>query len=420
MKKILIVAHQFPPIGGSGVQRTLKFVKYLRNCGYEPVVLTRDASQASLKDETLLSDIPDGIKIIRTRAFDFVNLTGILKYPGKLAGRLLIPDAEAIWQLAAHKKACELLKSLDIDVIYTTSAPYSDHILGLYLKRRFPGIPLVCDFRDEWTNNPYHIRKGLRAKIERSLEKKVLSAADCLIANTPVMLSNFIRDNPDTRDKFYVIPNGFDEEDFEGIKDITPLNDRFTLTYTGLLYGKRKPDNFFEALRQSIKQQLIDKSKIMIKLIGNFKAGQLQDKIDSFNLSDIITLLPYMKHRDCLEELLKSDALLLIEPSGPGAEAFYTGKVFEYMNTGRPILATIPYRGAAAQLITHTNTGLVSDYNDIPGTIRNLAFLYNCWVNNTRPLVPNVSEVRKYERKALTKLLSEVLDTSLKKTAAPS
>jgi len=414
MKKVLIIAHQFPPVGGSGVQRTLKFVKYLRMFDYEPVVLTRDASQAVLKDETLLSDIPQSIRIIRTRAYDFAALQGVLKYFGKVLGRLLIPDSEVVWQMAARKKALQEMKSNAIDVIYTTSAPYSDHLLGLYLKKHFPGVPLVCDFRDEWTNNPYHRRKWLRARIERNLEKKVLSAADCLIANTPVMLANFLRDNPETRSKFYVIPNGYDDEDFVGIKNIKPSNDKFTLTYTGLLYGKRKPDNFFEALKIAIDQGRIDKTKISIQLIGNFKASQLQEKIDSYNLTNIVVALPYMKHRACLIELLKSDVLLLIEPSGPGAEAFYTGKVFEYMNTGRPILATIPYKGAAAQLIAHTNTGLVCDYNDIEGTVEKLIYLYNCWVDHLQPLEPNIAEVQKYERKELTKSLVTVLNNSLK------
>ena len=414
MKKVLIIAHQFPPIGGSGVQRTLKFVKYLRSFGYEPIVLTRDASKAALKDETLLSDIPKGTKIVRTRACDFAVLKGVLKYLGKLLGRLLIPDSEVVWQRSARKQALDILQTNNIDVIYTTSAPYSDHLLGLYLKQHFPRVPLVCDFRDEWTNNPYHRRKWLRARIERYLEKKVLSAADCLIANTPVMHANFLRDNPETRSKFYVIPNGYDNDDFVDIKDIKTSNAKFTLTYTGLLYGKRKPDNFFEALKTAIIQGQIDNTKISIQLIGNFKAEQLQEKIDSFNLTNIVVTLPYMKHKSCLIELLKSDALLLIEPSGPGAEAFYTGKVFEYMNTGRPILATIPYKGAAAELITQTNTGLVSDYNDIKSTAENLTYLYHCWVDNSKPLEPNKAEVQKYERKELTKLLVEVLNNSIK------
>ena len=415
MKKVLIIAHQFPPIGGSGVQRTLKFVKYLRSFDYEPIVLTRDTSQAELKDETLLSDIPPGIKIIRTRAYDFASLPGVLKYAGKIINKLLIPDSEVVWQQAARFKALEVLKTNDIDVIYTTSAPYSDHLLGLYLKKHFPLVPLVCDFRDEWTNNPYHVRKMLRAKIERNQEKKVLMTADCLITNTPVMLANFLRDNPETKDKFYVIPNGYDDDDFANIKDIKPSNDKFTLTYTGLLYGKRKPDNFFAALKTAIDQKQIDINKIAVQLIGNFKEGQLQEKIDSLSLNNVVILLPYMKHRDCLIELLKSDALLLIEPTGPGAEAFYTGKVFEYMNTDRPILATIPYNGAAAELIITTNTGLVSDYDDIEGSAKNLSYLYNCWVNNSCPLKPNKMEVQKYERKELTKSLVKVLNHSLKK-----
>ncbi len=415
MKKVLMIAHQFPPIGGSGVQRTVKFVKYLRNFDYEPVILTRDASKAALKDETLLKDIPQGIQVIRTKACDFAALPGLLKYFGKVVNKFLIPDSERVWQHFARKQALAAIKDNKIDVIYTTSAPYSDHLLGVYLKKHYPHIPLVCDFRDEWTNNPYHVRKGLRAKIERNQEKMVLKYADCLITNTPVMLSNFLRDNPETKGKFFVIPNGYDDEDFVGMEDIVPSNDKFTLTYTGLLYGKRKPDNFFGALKRAIDEGNVDKSKINVRLIGNYKVEQLQAVIDNYNLNGVVSLMPYMKHRECLAELIKSDALLLIEPSGPGAEAFYTGKVFEYMNTKRPILASIPEHGAAAQLITDTKTGLVSDFNDIETTKENLIELYNCWTNGTNPVNPVVDEVKKFERKELTKALAEVLNNSFKK-----
>lgn len=415
MKNVLMIAHQFPPVGGSGVQRTVKFAKYLRNFGYEPIILTRDASKAALKDETLLSDIPAGIQIIRTAAWDLAALPGILKYFGKVLNKFLIPDSEILWQHAARKKAVEAVQNNNIDVIYTTSSPYSDHLLGVYLKKKFPEIPLVCDFRDEWTNNPYHVRKGMRAKIERSQEKSVLAHADQLITNTPVMLANFLRDNPETREKFHVIPNGYDEEDFDGIKGMSPKNDKFTLTYTGLLYGKRKPDNFFEALKRAIAQGSIDKNKIAVRLIGNFKAQLLQETIDSYGLSGVVTLMPYMKHKECLVQLLQSDALLLIEPSGPGAEAFYTGKVFEYMNTERPILATIPEKGAAAQLIHATKTGLVADFNDIETTTNNLVTLYECWLNRSNPLNPVKEEVMKFERKELTKSLVDVLNKSKEK-----
>ncbi len=159
----------------------------------------------------------------------------------------------------------------------------------------------------------------------------------------------------------------------------------------------------------------MDKSKIRVRLIGNYKVEQLQEVIDSYKLREIVSLMPYMKHRECLTELMKSDALLLIEPSGPGAEAFYTGKVFEYMNTKRPILASIPQHGAAAQLIKATKTGLVSDFNDIETTKKNLIQLYNCWRNGTNSVNPVVEEVKKFERKELTKSLVEVLNNSFKK-----
>ncbi len=413
MKKVLMIAHQFPPIGGSGVQRTVKFVKYLRGFGYEPVVLTRSAEKATLKDETLLSDIPEGIEVIRTKSCDFAEWPSIFSYGGKIIKRLLIPDGERVWAMNAKKQAVEYLKNNHIDAIYTTSAPYSDHLLGLYLKKKFPQIPLICDFRDEWTNNPYHVRKGYRARLERKEEMAVLAAADQLITNTPVMLANFLRDNPDTKNKFSVIPNGYDQEDFTEIKDIIPKNSVFTLTYTGLLYGRRKPDNFFAALKAAVESGHIDRKNIKVQLIGNYKKEALQATIDSYGVSDMVVLLPYMKHKDSLKELMKSDALLLIEPSGPGAEAFYTGKVFEYMNTRRPILATIPGKGAAAQLVSNTGTGLVSDYDDIKTTKENLVKLFRGWKEGKTILTPDYEQVLKFERRELTKELASILDKAI-------
>lgn len=422
MKKVLVIAYQFPPMGGSGIQRTVKFVKYLRNFGWEPVVFTRELAGMGLRDESMLADIPSGVRVVRTAAWDFTGFSGILKYPGKFFSRkVLIPDSERLWQYFGRKKAVSVVKEEGIDLIYTTSYPYSDHLMGLYSRRAVPGIPWVADFRDEWTNNPYLLDKPhnrLRMRTEKGMEKNVLTHADYLITNTPKMLENFIGNNKDIKnlkDKFCFIPNGYDKEDFLGLPSSVPENDRFTMTYAGLLYGQRKPDTLFEAVRRLISRQLADARKVRIKLIGNYKEGYMNKLADSYGLKDVVEIYPYMEHGECLRQLVSSDALLHIEGNGRGSEAFYSGKIFEYMNTGKPVLAIIPARGVAAQLIRDTRIGLVSDSDDVEQAMENIRQLYSGWATKTVNFAPDREKIAGYEREVLTGKLAEVFDQVLKK-----
>lgn len=415
MKKVLVIAYQFPPVGGSGVQRTTKFVKYLRSFGWEPVVFTANVSKNGLKDESMLKDIPSGVRVVRSAAWNFTELSGIFKYPGKLIGRkALVPDSERIWQLAGRRAAVRTIEEEGIDVIYTTSYPYSDHLMGLYLKRVFPNIPWVADFRDEWTNNPYLLDKPhnrIRMSIEKNMEKKVLKSADYLITNTPVMLSNFIKNNRDIEDlesRFCFIPNGYDKDDFKDLPVREGENESFTMTYTGLLYGQRKPDTLFEAVKRLISNGSVDGGKIKIKLIGNYKQAYINGLVESYGLTEVVDIYPYMKHSECLKHLVSSDALLHIEGNARGSEAFYSGKIFEYMNTGRPVLAIIPIRGVAAQLIKDTKIGLVSDSEDVEHTMENIKELYTMWVNKISSFNPDRDKIARYERETLTAELADV------------
>jgi glycosyltransferase involved in cell wall biosynthesis len=419
MNKVLIIAHQFPPMAGPGVQRTSKFVKYLRNFGWEPVVITREVGKMAFRDESLMSDIPSDVKIIYTKPHDLTEWPGFLSLAGKFISRkILIPDGEKLWEHLSRKKAIEAIKSNKVDLIYSTSYPYSDHLLGLYLKKMFPDIPWVADFRDEWSNNPYLLeqnRNKMRVNTEKKMEKKVLEAANAVITNTPVMMRNFINNYPDFKSKFFVIPNGFDEADFSGLPDIIPENDKFTITYTGALYGRRKPDTFFESLKRLVENKTIDKDKIKVRLIGNIKPGYINALIDKYNLNGIVESTPYMKHEDSIKSLMTSDALVLIEGAGPGAEAFYTGKIFEYMNTNRPIIAIIPKNGAAAGLIRETKTGIVSDFTDVPGIMENIKDFYTGWSEKSIKYEPDKNEIIKYERKALTSKLADIFLLTLDK-----
>ncbi len=413
MKKVLIIANQFPPMGGSGVQRSVKFVKHLRTFGYEPVVFTREVGNMPLKDETLLKDIPEGVKIYRSKALECVEFTGLMRIPGKVMGKLIIPDTARFWMEKAKKYVMEIIEKEKISLVYTTSAPYSDHLLGRYIKRKKPQIKWVADFRDEWTNNPYTLDNPynpVRTSIEKKMEKSVLTEADALITNTPVMRQNFIDNNGISGDNFYFIPNGYDKEDFEGMDLKKPVNDKMTFVYTGALYGRRKPDTFFQALKELKDEGVIKPESILVKLIGNYHKDKLQAQIDSYNLTKEFEIVGYVPHAECIAHQLSCDVLVLIEGTGRGANAFYTGKVFEYMNTGRPVLAILP-EGVAADLVKESKIGLVALTDDVAAIKENIKNYYNSFNEGKLDFAPDRKVIERFERKELTKQLAEVFDT---------
>lgn len=419
MRKVLMIAHQFPPVGGSGVQRSAKFAKYLPLFGWEPVVLTRDDSKMTLRDTSLLEELPENIEIIRTPACDLTVLPSLLNKVGKfIAWKLLIPDGEVLWMRKALPQALKRVSKGDIEAVYTTSYPYSDHLLGLELKKSFPGIPWIADFRDEWTNNPYLLdnpHMPYRMKKEKEMEREVLTRADALITNTPIMKENFVRLNPgmDLDKRMVVIPNGYDSDDFMDIRQTDKNNSRFTLTYTGALYGRRKPDKIIEAIGKLVSDGIIDKNKIRIRFIGSFKPEVLKNLIERNGLDGAVELVNYMEHQQCIVEMVKSDAMLLIEGGGPGSEAFYTGKIFEYIQTSNPILAVIPAKGAAAEIIRRTGTGIVCDWADEKAIQQGFVALYEAWLKGEKIIDPDNEEIARYDRKALTKSLSELLDKQI-------
>jgi len=417
MKKVLVVAYQFPPAGGSGVQRTAKFAKYLPAYGWEPVILTRETNRLVLRDDTLLEDLPSGMEIIRTPARDLTALPGVLSKAGKfIAWKILVPDGEVLWMKHALEKALARLGKGDISCLYTTSYPYSDHLMGLEIRKAYPGIPWVADFRDEWTNNPYLLDKPhpeWRARRERRMERQVLEKADRLIANTPVMKRNFLALHPDLDldRRMHVIPNGYDDEDFRLDRKENPEGReyRFTITYTGSLYQRRTPDVFLEAAGRLVESGIIPADKLRIRFIGSMKEGPVRRVARQSGLEGIVEVLPYMNHKDCIEHMLKSHVLLLLE-GGRGSECFYTGKLFEYIRANRPILALVPLKGAAADLVRRTRTGIICDWSDTAAVERGIAELYDRWTRGSMTLNPNLGEIRKYERKALAGKLAGILD----------
>lgn len=410
-KKVMMIAYQFPPMGGAGVQRSSKFAKYLPQFGWKPVVLT--VHPTGLKDQTLSKELED-LEIIRTKPYDPTAWPGPFGLFGKvLTRKIFIPDGEWIWYRLNRKKVLKYVKEHNPDVIYTTSYPYSDHLMGAYIKKHFPDIPWVVDFRDEWCNNPYILDMKYpkyRTKKERKMEESVVTNCDAFITNTPFMLDNFIKDYPSLKDKSYVIPNGYDQPDFDGIIPRTEKADKLIMTYTGAMYGRRKPDMFLMALAKAFESGEVSPKDIKVNFVGSFTQAHMSKVKEIIGQEDVVTFVPYLPHKQSIEFLMQSDVLLLIMDSGPGAKNFYSGKIFEYINTGKTILGLVPVDGAAAQVIEETKTGVIVDNTDIDAIAQSIIDIYRRWQQDTLIVDTNWIEVKKYDRVVLTEKLSEVFN----------
>ncbi len=417
MKKVLIIANEFPPMGGAGVQRTTKFVKYLPSFGLEPIVVTKE-HVGNLTDNSLLEDLPNNLKIYSLKPYDTVNKKGLLKLPYKFLGtRILSPDAEFFWYYFNRENVLDVIKKEKIDCIYSTSFPYSAHLLGLYIKREFPDLPWVVDFRDEWTNNPYNldsIYKKVKLKAERRKEYEVTSECDYFITNSPFMLENFIADNKTLSGRSTFIPNGYDDDDFQGLINKRDGGDKFVITYSGSLYGRRNLDEFLDGLKILIDNNKIDKNKLEIRIVGNIYETILTSYAQKYGLEGVIKSYGYLPHKDSIQMLYNSDIILLVIGKGKGSKNFYTGKIFEYIRVDRPILAIVPEDGAAAQVIDSTNTGKVVDPEDIVGVSEALEYYYLNWLNNVEIHKPNWEAIKTFSRKSQTEKLANILLSQFK------
>jgi glycosyltransferase involved in cell wall biosynthesis len=411
MEKVLIIANEFPPMGGAGVQRTTKFVKYLRDFGFEPVVVTKE-HVAQLSDWSLLEDIPEGVEIHRLKPYDTVNRSGILRLPMKFMGtRLMSPDSEYFWYLFNRDKVLELVRSKGIRLVYSTSFPYSSHLLGLYLRRNLPDVRWVADFRDEWTNNPYHrdsIYKRIKFKGEKMKELQVTDGCDYFITNTPLMLENFVADNGSLVGRSTFIPNGYDEEDFQDLNKGRDGGDKFVVTYTGSLYGRRNLDEFMDGLKLAIDRGEIEKKDLEIRIVGNIYDSVIDAYAAKYRLEGQIRSYGYLPHKDSIQMLFNSDIILLVIGKGKGSRNFYTGKIFEYIRSDRPVLAIVPEDGVAAQVIRETKTGTVVDPENIEGVAATMVRYYSLWRSGNMEHSPDWDEVRKYSRKSQTGKLAEI------------
>lgn len=414
-RNVLVIAYYFPPMGLSGVQRTLKFVKYLPQFGWQPTVLTVTPTGYYAQDYTLLEELhKHHVEIIRVGSLDPNRLfrrKGVVKMPSEgwrklftfISDLFFIPDNKIGWKRKAVKKAVELMKNKKFDVIYATAPPFTDFLIGVELYKKFKK-PLVIDYRDPWHEYPYKYYPTPFHKLwNYKLEKKVLHSAIRILTTNrrtkELILKRFkfLRYNDVT-----ILPHGYDPEDFvDDPKIRVDKSKRMRFAHAGVFYADRTPKHFLQALKDIFVAKPQLKSEIELVLIGNLQ-DEYMKIIRSFGLEGNVTITGYLDHKHCVEYLKSSDVLWLTLNNDKQSP----GKLYEYLGLRKPILACVP-EGFVRQTLEEAGASFIVDPIDVKGIASAILQLYDLFKENKLP-TPDEEVVKKYDRVELTNELSKI------------
>ncbi|HYW95721.1 MAG TPA: glycosyltransferase, partial [Bacteroidales bacterium] len=422
----------WPPSGGAGVQRWLKFVKYLRNFGWEPVIYTPSNPEAPVEDSTLLEELPDELEVVKRHIWEpyaiYKRFTGQKKdakvqagflseekKPGRLEklsiwvrGNLFIPDARKYWINPSVKFLTQYLEDHPVDALVTTGPPHSMHMIGQKLHRRM-NIPWLADFRDPWTGIDFYHHLMLSEKADRKhqeMERVVLREASAVVAVGRVLADELGRIG---NRGVHVITNGYDEADIPG-KPIE-RHKEFTIAHVGAMNKDRNHPAFWKAVRQLIDSINGEKNIIRIELIGKLDLS-VKEAIEQNDLQAYTNIQRYLPHREAIGELRRSHLLYLPVNNTPNAKGILTGKLFEYLAVRHPILAVGPKEGEVSSLLQETKSGEIFDFTDQKGIFEYLKQHYEEYLAGNDPLLS--TPVQKYSRKALTGEMAEILNNIVK------
>lgn len=439
-KKVLFCAYIFPPLGGSGVQRSLKFVKYLRKYGYEPIVLTIGENNKRISyDASLTKEILEDIEVIRINQDVFlpellskkqqqeiVNLYGgvvqsfewLDKYQEvqEKHATQFIPDNQIMWVNECLRVIEELVDLTQIDVVYTTGNPFSTYLLGYYLKGKY-SIGWVQDYRDPWMTNRYYIEnyyKGWKRTedLQRILEKSLTKKADAIITVEEALRKEYTEEYGILPEKVFAIMNGYDEEDFCGIEKI-PHNSKFTLCHNGTVYIDRNPVKVLLAINELIQEGKISPTEIRWIFNGEVEK-YWKEEIAAVDKYQIVHYNGYLSHAKSISIAINSDILVMLGISGEDLPTGCNGKMFEYMRMMKPILNLSSDR-TSKEVINRTQTGESFGYDDGEGIRRFILQHFEAWKKGEDNFKCNQSEIAKYSREFETKLLAGIFDNLLKK-----
>ncbi|MEX0995346.1 MAG: glycosyltransferase [Balneolaceae bacterium] len=419
--KVLIVTYYWPPSGGAGVQRCLKFVKYLPYFGIEPIVLTVENPTYPIWDPSLEEDIPDSLPIYKSNTIEpFKIYTGLsrekdekikptVELKGKglqskiaswLRANIFIPDARIGWLITAKRKATQLAREHNIHTVLTSGPPHSVHFVGKHLKKK-TGARWLADFRDPWSGIYYNKilpRTRLAQRLDEALELSVLKSADEVI----VVTKSQLKDTEKIYEREYqLIPNGYDPEDFLNIQSQIPDPPPLIIRYIGSIGETRIPEALLKVLAS-----MPESIGLKIEFIGHVHK-RLSELIEKYNLQNRILVREYLPHRKALEEMCSAHWLLLCIPERGGmGKNMIPGKMFEYLGSGRPIFLLGPKNGDAAHVIRDQNAGIMCSFHDEAAIRETLDSMYRSTELQT---IYQPDDPLSYSRKQLTKSLSELI-----------
>jgi len=437
-----MVAYIFPPLGGSGVYRTLKFAKYLPQNGWVPVVVSaQDPDWYHLLEKNHFElEIGPKTEVHRVRPLPFLKITrrtlrflrgsvvgqepdekskppAISRVKGNVRRILSIPDEQVWWLFPAFFAGWRLLrKDRNLRVIYSTSGPYTDHLVGLLL-RLATKRPWVADFRDVWADNLTLFPTETRIqRINARLEKLVVRFADKIVTTAEGATEHFREKYPNQDpNKFVTITNGFDTADFQQTE--AKGFDRFTVSYVGELYASQSPEPALKGFAESLES--IPRDKIMLSFVGAKEdkyVKMLSEFIASEGLEGLVESKDQVPHREAVARMLGSNALLLIVSEEANQYGrMYTGKLFEYLAARRPIIAIAP-PGATSRLITELRAGTVCGLDDIECIKNAFVEAYAAYRDKKAPN-PSV-DISRFDRRFLTKMLADVFDSFVDSSAS--
>lgn len=406
-KRLLVVQYTFPPLGGAGVQRVLKFVKYLVLLGWEVKVLTTASLDYTVHDHSLVEEVPADVEVVRAREWPIppvreallnplhrLKIPGLLKYVGW-------PDERSGWLPFAVREGVRVADRFRPDVVFSSSSPTSAHVIGRVISRT-RGIPWVADFRDPWTQVEKPDDPRLLAVVNRRMERSIVTHARYVtVADDPIQLVGLPADD----DRRVVIYNGVDEADLpDGEGSVAPAGPAFTLTHVGSLYGRRDAGPVFEALGRVVDSGRLNASDIEVRLVGNvWLDGQLAS-----SRSYEVTTVGYVPHGESIREMQSAGALLFYQPDGYPTSS---GKIFEYLVAGRPILCVANRANLASRLVEELGAGVVVEPGDAAGIEDAICALHARWSEGSLAISPSVrtEALERFSRRSLTQKLDEVL-----------
>ncbi|AOW09716.1 glycosyltransferase family 4 protein [Flavobacterium gilvum] len=427
-KKILIITYYWPPAGGPGVQRWLKFVKYLPDFDIQPIVYIPENPTYPIVDANLVEEVSDKAIILKNKIFEPYQLASVFSknktkkissgiIPNKkkqtflekvllwIRGNLFIPDARVYWVKPSVAYLEKYIKENNIDTIITSGPPHSLHLIGLVLKQKLK-VTWFADFRDPWTTIGYHKSLRLSTRAERkhkSLEYRVLNTADQVIVTSKTTKTEFeeITNRPIT-----VITNGYDMEPATKIA----LDSKFSLAHIGSFLSERNPAILWESLSELLNEIPDFKSHLELKLIGAV-SQEVLDAISKFSLDSYLNNLGYVSHSEAVAHQRNSQVLLLIEINSEETKSIIPGKLFEYMVSNRPIIAIGPKNSDFSEIITETNTGVFFEYSEKEKLKNTILSYYNQFLEGK--LQSYAVGLQKYSRRNLTKDLAHLINSKI-------